>query len=163
MLITDLEEAKCKVLPKIADHSALLATFPLPVPREEVLTRIVWHFRDVDWDGLKDALAMQDWSWLEHVDAHQGAQRLTDTILRHARRFIPHKRIKERKTTHPWVNDRVMELVQLKCDAAGSLHEADCRQQCSSGILEEYWKYVARERAELKDMPRCSKGWWSKS
>ena len=43
------------------------------------------------------------------------------------------------------------------------MHEADCRQQCSSGILEEYWKYVARERAELKDMPRCSKGWWSKS
>ena len=118
-------------------------TAPLPVPRDEILTRIVWQFRDADWDGLKEALSIQDWSWLEDVDAHQGAQRLTDVILRHARRFIPQRCMKEQKRTHPWVNDRVMELVRLKRGAEGSLHEAVCRQQCSSGILEEYWKYAA--------------------
>ena len=50
LLIIDLGEAKCKVLPKIADHSALLATLPLPVPRDEILTRIVWQSRDADWE-----------------------------------------------------------------------------------------------------------------
>ena len=163
LLITDLDETKCKVIPKIADHSGLLATLPLPVPKSEILTRTVWQFRDADWDGLKGALTEQSWTWLEHVDAHEGAQRLTELILGHARRYIPQRCVKERKTTHPWVNDRVIELVRLKREAEGSEHEAVCRDRCSAGILEEYGKYVIRERAALKDMPQCSKPWWSKS
>ena len=40
LAITDLEDAKVKVLPKIADHNCLLKHFELPVPESNVTKQI---------------------------------------------------------------------------------------------------------------------------
>ena len=81
LAMTDLDEAKCKVLPKIADHKGLWARLPLPVPRSISLVRTVWNYRDADWEGLKEALTRRDLLFLQHVDANTGAQQLTNLIL----------------------------------------------------------------------------------
>ena len=56
LALTDLDEVRCRVVGKIADHKGLQLTLPLTVPRIEIQSRLVWHFRGADWDGLNQAL-----------------------------------------------------------------------------------------------------------
>lgn len=140
LAMTDLDQVKCKVLPKIADHKGLWLRLPLPAPRSISLVRTVWNYRDADWEGLKEALARQNWLWLQHVDANTGAQQLTDLTLAISGEFITKRNFSERKTTHPWVGERVLELVREKKAAEGTNRERECRDRCSAGIMEEYGK-----------------------
>ena len=158
LALTDLDEVKCKVLPTIADHEALLVKLPLPAPRSVSVARRVWNYRDGDWEGLQVELARQDWSWLQQADPSTGAQKLTDMILSISSKFITKSDLRERKTTHPWVGQQVLELVREKKEAEGSNRERECRDRCSAGIMEEYGKYFARERTVLQNMPQGKKG-----
>ena len=114
LVLTDLDDVRCKVLPKIADHKVLQATLPLRAPKAIAFTREVWQFAKADWEGLNDALASEDWSWIPDCNANEAARCITDVILAHSCRHIPRRHIRERKVTHPWVNDDVVELVQRK-------------------------------------------------
>ena len=62
LALTDLDEMKCMVRPKLADHRGLWLTLPLTVPETGVVERIVWQFKTADWDGLRNALELHDWS-----------------------------------------------------------------------------------------------------
>ena len=72
---------------------------------------MVWQFREADWNGLKVAILFEDWTWLTHTDANTGADRLTAYILDLASRFIPRRCLHERKSTHSWINEKVLQLV----------------------------------------------------
>ena len=54
--------------------------------------------------------------------------------------------LKDRKSTHPWVNDRVLELVRKKRMKVGTQEAKAASQECSRGIKEEYEKYIKREK-----------------
>jgi hypothetical protein len=69
----------------------------------------------------------------------------------------------ERKSTHPWINDKVLELVRSKLAAEGTDEETECMKRCSACIMEEYGKHVAKERLQLQAMPKGAKVWWNKS
>ena len=159
LALTDLDEVRCKVVAKIADHKGLTLALPLSVPRVEIQFRSVWQFRDADWDGLNNALFAQDWCWLSTVGANAGAEQLTSIILKLAEQFIPKRRLCERKSTHPWINERVLNIVREKHAAQGTANEDACRKRCSDCIMEEYGKYVARERRNLQDLPNGAKAW----
>ena len=73
LAITDVEDAKVKVLPKIADHNCLLIHFELPVPESDVTKRQVWRFRDADWERLKKELATTHWEVLKLMDVDGAA------------------------------------------------------------------------------------------
>jgi hypothetical protein len=73
LLLTDVEDVKCKVLPKIADHKLLLATLPLRAPKAATITREVWQFAKADWDGLEQALLSENWSWILDNNANEAA------------------------------------------------------------------------------------------
>jgi len=163
LALSDLEEVRCKVVGKLADHKGLELALPFTVPRVEIQSRMVWQFKAADWEGLNNALIRQDWSWLTRTDPSTGAERLTACILDLAEFFIPKRLLKERKSTHPWINDRVLELVRCKLAAEGTDEETECRKRCSAGIMEEYGKHVAKERMQLQAMPKGAKAWWSKS
>ena len=161
--LTDVDEVRCKVVCPIADHRGLKLILPISVPRVTIQLRLVWQFKAADWQGLRSALMCQDWSWMETIDANKGAQRLTDHILRLAEFFIPRRWMNERKSTHPWINERILHLVQEKLAAVGPEAELECRKRCSAGIMEEYGKFVMKERSHLQSMPQGAKGWWSRS
>ena len=156
-----MEGARCKVLPRIADHKGLLCTVPLVLPKTVVHKRVVWQYSNADWEGLKRTLELTDWSWLKDVGPNDGAQRLTDLILRLAKASIPQRVLCDRKSTHPWLNDRVAKLVESKHTAEGTAEEEECKRLCSTGIVEEFGKYVSRERKALQEMRRGAKAWWA--
>jgi len=158
LALTDLDEVRCKVVGKIADHKGLKLTLPFTVPRVEIQSRMVWQFTSADWEGLNNALLCQDWSWLARTDPNTGAERLTVCILGLAEFFIQKRLLKERKSTHPWINDKVLELVRSKLAAEGTDEETECMKRCSACIMEEYGKHVAKERLQLQAMPKRCKG-----
>ena len=52
LLMTDIDDVKCKVLPAIADHSGILASLKLRVPKTATVWRLVWNYLAADWYGL---------------------------------------------------------------------------------------------------------------
>ena len=50
-----------------------------------------------------------------------------------------------------------------KRNSEGTECEAECRERCSAGILEEYGNYINKERTALQEIPRGVKEWWTKS
>ena len=100
---------------------------------------------------------LTDWSWLGRSDVHTGAQIFTDYLLAIAGEFIPQRVICERKSTRPWVNKRVVELVWQKRRAEGTVEEAASRKRCSDAIMEEYTKYIRKESSALQELPVGSK------
>jgi hypothetical protein len=79
--------------------------------------------------------------------ATRGAEFLTRCILEAAREFIPQHNLRERKTTHPWMNENILGLVKAKHEAAGTDAEVAARDACSNGVLEEFGKYVNTEKS----------------
>ena len=130
-----------------------------------IVAKFAYTTKDkADGDGLNASLASHDWSALHSLDAHSAAQLVTDGLFNSARKFTPQRTICERKSTHPWLNDRVMiELVATRWAAEGTELENQKMIECSAGILEEYGKYVVKVRGELQALPRGAKKWWSKA
>ncbi len=90
------------------------------VPEQQVIEREVWQFAKADWDRLRDTLSEQDWSYIETEDTNAAAARLTNEILGIAQERIPKRTLRDKKSTHPWLTDRVIELVQAKQEAVGT-------------------------------------------
>jgi len=65
---------------------------------------------------------------------------VTSTILRVAKLRIPYCKMRERKSTNPWITPRCEAAVKHKCDAEGTLHYQTACQECSDVIASEYAK-----------------------
>ena len=88
---------------------------------------------------------------------------MTETILGVAHKIIPMFTLKERKSTHPRLNDEVRSLVKKKCDSEGTPGETEAREACSKGILEASATYAGKEKVQLLQLRRTSKGWWTRT
>ena len=160
--MTDIDARKCTVLATVADHSMVLASFPMSTPENMEMTREVWQFAQADWEGLKNSLQTHDWSAVKTLDAHQGAALLTSTILDAAADWIHPKTSKRRSLrTLGWMTKCPSWWPGSK-QKQGTDEATDARDKCIAGILEEYRKYINRERVALQQMQRGSKGWWAK-
>jgi hypothetical protein len=71
--------------------------------------------------------------------------------------------LKERKSTHPWLNDTVRSLVAKKHEADGTADETKAREACSKGILDAYATFAGKTKEQLLQLRRASKGWWTKT
>ena len=131
LALSDISGARAAVLPKIADHSVVEIRAPLPVPEVESIEREVWKFGTADWDRLECLLQEEDWSGMSCVCPHKGARHLSETVLEHAGSCIKKKRIVEKKSTHPWLNEAVLRAVADKRDAEGTPLEKEKAQACS--------------------------------
>jgi hypothetical protein len=60
---------------------------------------------------------------------------MTRLILSLAARRIPQREIRVKKSSHPWLNDRVLQLVDKKHAAQGSVEYDAAVQECSKGIM----------------------------
>ena len=136
LVLTDVDGVKCNVLPQIADHSIVQVHFELPVPCFDSQERMVWKYPKADWDALREELAACEWDTLESMSADAGAEFMTRVILQLAEKYIPRCKIRDRKSTHLWINERVVELVKQKYSAAGTPGAAAASKKCSDGMRE---------------------------
>ena len=163
LVITDIELAIVAVLSKLADHAVLMVRLNLGMQECSSHQRKVWVFSKADWVRLKEDFSSCDWSFLETLDADEGADRLTDLVLSSAAARIPQKTITCQKKSHPWLNDRVVELVAKKHAANGTPDFAEAVRACSKGIAEEFAKFATETRRKLIEAKRGTKLWWTMS
>ena len=103
---------------------------------------------------------MQCFSFLNASCPSQGAKRLTQTILVAVKDSIPTRILVERKSTHPWLNSRVLEAIARKQAASGTNAEPEASRVCNELILCEFTKFMNSAREHLGNLRRGSKQWW---
>lgn len=158
LCLSDLPKVECVVLPKIADQSVIQACLSLPMPGLPNRAKCkIWLMGAADWQKLSESLASHDWSSLEQVNPSDGAVFLTESILEHARECIPVKWICGRKPEHPWLNEKVLDLVQAKNHAENSALEAETLKARSVGILCEFQAWAAKIREGISSLRHGSK------
>ena len=163
LAMTDMESTTAKVVAKIADHAMVMVSVKMELPLVCEHTRSVWDYGRADWDGLKSCLGRWKWAYIHEESADVCAEQFTADVLSAAAQYIPKRIIKCRKSTHPWLNDHVLDLVESKKQAWGTDHEKQAQTECSQGILEAYHTHTGKVREELLCAKRGSKKWWTKS
>ena len=95
----------------------------LAVPKEVEVEREYWLWNKANWQALKEELGQTSWDELLFLGdedfedlADEATQRFTTHVLTVARKHVPVQVRKVKKSTHPWLNDRCLELVQRKID-----------------------------------------------
>ena len=99
---------------------------------------------------------------MQNQDPTAGAKKLTSVILEKAGLCIKRKLLRETKSTHPWLNDRVLQAVEQKRGAEGSEKAREMAAECSKVILNEYKSWCDQVGIELRNMRPGSKAWWAK-
>ena len=180
LIVTSMpESSKATVVGSVSDHRAVFCATNIDVPQIVEVEREVWNFRDADWDGLRGALRKRDWDYIKTLDVDEGAASLTNDILDAAKTFIPKRIIKDKKCSHPWINDQCRAanerkqsaekvLLQNIQDATNGGVESlnlesklqECIKECNTVIGEAFEQHVERIREKIRILPRGSKEWW---
>ena len=99
-----------------------------------------WEYNKANWKQLKRTFHETDWSFVTDLDVDAAQRKFTNFVLETARRFIPVKQRVISKSSHPWLNDRCLELVRSKRGAEGTADYQKKAQICSEKILDELQK-----------------------
>ena len=75
---------------------------------------MVWKFKEADWNKLKKELKETQSADMDTMKVDEAAEFLTQRILKAAEDSIPRATMREKKSTYPWVNDKVVDLVGKK-------------------------------------------------
>ncbi len=157
-----LSMSAIQVLPPIADHNFVLATFDVATASADPIDRFVWDYRKADWDSLRKDLKGVDWkSIVMEISVDEAACRLTEKITEIAKLHIPHRVARFSKKSHPWLTNRALRAIQTKCAAFGTDHFETATQKCKEIIAEEYRSHRQKLRSKIKNLKRGSKQWWS--
>ena len=166
LVLTDFPECiKPHVIPGISDHSAVLMNLALRFCSGEGSPRCCWLFSKAKWQAMNQRFNAVSWKTLldQCSDVDAMVDLFTDVVLMEAAAFIPRKRITPRRGTHPWINQRCLELIRRKHEAYGTAAFAERQRLCSTGLMVEYNKFVLRTKDRLASLPRSSKMWWKTS
>ena len=164
LVITNIESVSVVVASKNADHAVLLASLNLSISQTVAQWRQVWLYTKADWEELKEAdLRDTDWSYIDKCSASESVARTTNLILSCAERHFPRKKICTKKKSHPWLTEKIVQLVAEKHAATGTTEYEAAVKACSAGTLSEYNLYTLDARKKLLEAKSGSKRWWTLS
>ena len=133
------------------------------MPKSEPIKREVWNFGEADWARLEEELKRQDWAEMQDMRPDDAAEFLTSTIIEQAEQCIGRKTVRMPRSSHPWLNDRAINMIQAKNAAEGTAEEKTIAEKCSKVILEEQQAWITKTKQEMHNMRSGSKQWWAKS
>jgi len=120
--------------------------------KTETVQRMVWNYRDADWDRLNANLAKTDWEFFRGMSPNEGTVKLTETILKLAHEVIGQRSCKELKSSHPWLTDEIVNCLKAKREAEGTEFERLRAEECSAKIVSARESYIQRTKQELARM-----------
>ena len=163
LVITDIESATTSCCTKIADHAVLFVTLSLSVPEHIEHRRAVWIYSCADWEGLEADIGGTDFSFLANGSSSAGAELMTKSVLEKVTNRIPQRMANCKQKSHPWLNDKIVDLVWKKHQANGTPEYQHAVRECSEGKMVELQRYAQQSRKRLLDARRGSKLWWTLS
>ena len=81
------------------------------------------------------------------MSADSGAELDTQVTLQAAEKHIPKGHLRDKNSTHPWINASVVELVRQKYAAEGTAQAQAANEACSAGMKQAYAEYIEKEKA----------------
>ena len=162
LVISDLD-GRITVLPQIADHNMVSASFAMGITEGLAVRRSVFEYSKADWDKIGEEIWSFDWSPMESFSVDESERYLHESLFGIITRHIPRRDILERKSAHPWINDRCLDAIKHKNLAAGTIRFAAECSSCSRVLFEEFLEHVKRMRDKLLREKRGSKQWWRTS
>ena len=120
LVISDLKAKRVDVLSTISDHNIVWAEFDLGVPEAQFHSRTVFDFRKADWTRIRRDFRSTDWTCMDFMAVDDAERHLHNSILETLRRHTPERELRERRSTHPWINDRCLAAIREKNTATGS-------------------------------------------
>jgi len=160
LAITDVPGCTTQVLPRIADHNAVLVKVPVPKTEEKVVKRRAWLMDRAEWGGLRRAVAGIDWAPLRIGTAQDALNYFMEMLWYSICRFIPLKDIEIRKKSRPWLNSRCEQAISKKNSAEDTADFEVASKECAEVLGQEHQLYVEKLRIKIADLPRGSKQWW---
>ena len=160
LAITDMMGSSAKVLPKIADHQAVLVKLPVAGVTDVAITREVWELKKAKWKELEEELENADWEPLRHGTAEHALNYFMEILWLCLIKYIPRKVVTRTRSSHPWLNSRCREAINRKNNSEGTEFFSTASAACTQILLEERLKYVDKLKEKLASLPRCSKQWW---
>ena len=132
--VTDIDAAKTLVSEKSADHAIVTTTLNLALPQTTTRSWQVWCYLRADWEGFKRELKVTALRCSDKCDASRAAARKTKLIVEKAPEYIPQRKLRTKRSTHPWLTK---DLVHLR--AVDRTHAyGDKVKVRSAGIVAEY-------------------------
>ena len=162
LVLSSFSGVKAGVLPLIADHKPVTATLKLSVPSQVEAGRKVWRYGQADWELLHDSLADACWDHIADQSTTAAAKWVTGTKLRSASSCIPLSTLRTKKSSHLWLNDHSIALVDAKRTAEGTPFEKEATLASSAGLAAAYHDYTARTAQKMRCIKPSSKLWWKK-
>ena len=160
LVCTDIPKARVSVLPKIADHKAVLTKLPFPEVLEKSVKREVWILAEADWNALKGDLISFDWRRLHDGSAEDALDFFMEVLWLHLLKHIPRRQIETVKRTHGWMTAKSKTAIIQKNNAEGTdRYKSQC-EKCAAVLAEERTRHVQRTKEKLAKLPRHSKQWW---
>lgn len=93
-------------------------------------------------------------------DVDEITMELTAFILSSAKLFVPIREYSFPKSSHPWLNDKCIDLVAKKHAAQGTPDYELIRDKCTKGLLHEFQSHSMRMKSKISGLPTSSKKWW---
>ena len=154
-------DLKVKIGAKIADHATVISTLPDSLETRSLSQRRIWHFRDANWQAMKDAVLNFDCSCLLEGSVDASIDLFVGFLqgLMHA--HVPQDTQEVRKATLPWLNSRCDLAIARKHAAEGTPAYAEACKSCSQILYEEKQKHIQKLKLQMEALPKSSKKWWS--
>ena len=160
LVISDLHPRSIEVVHAISDHNMVLACFDIGIPESTLVSRKVFDYAMADWASIKRDIAAFDWRSIDRESVDDAERFLHNNLVSILRTHIPERTLHERKSAHPWVNERCLIAIRAKNAAQGTTEFTAASASCSATLFEEYLEYIKRLRDKLRKEKRGSKGWW---
>jgi len=150
LVMTDIPGTEATVGGKVQDHQFVLTKFNFAVPESKSLEREVWNYGKADWTRSRERFAEHDREVLRRGTPSEAAKELTETILDYARECIGKRAMKEVRSTHPWMTEKVIEAKEKLREAEGTDKEKEESERCSEVLLEARTSYIKKTKEELE-------------
>ncbi|CAE8622924.1 unnamed protein product [Polarella glacialis] len=142
----------------------VLATVTFSIPTILEVRRECWLFSKANWPSLQSLFSSTHWQSILGASCPESMlANLVNYILGAARLHIPVKYITVRKSTHPWLTPRCIELVAAKRKAEATPGYVLLQVQCSNALRDAYSAYILRTKEQMKSLPPSSTRWWKLS
>jgi len=160
LFLTDMACCAIQVLPKIADHKAILAKIPMPKVQQQKSSRYVWLLNKANWTGLEKDLQEIDWAPLKKGTSQDALNYFLEMLWYAFNRHIPYKAVEIKKQSHPWLNDRCENAITKKNILEGSKDFTAAQSSCNEVSAEEYQEYLGKLKSKIATLKKGSKQWW---
>ena len=96
---------------------------------------------------------------MQAMHANDAAMFINTAIEERAEHCIAQRKLRERKSTHPWLIAEVEALAQQKLNAEGTPDERNAAEKCSAGRLANFFNYTRKCADKLLKLLPSRKAW----